>query len=442
MTTLVDRPELVDGEVRRRDIDVDRRRFEHRRRRARRGGLARDVPVLELRVAPRHPEADDGAGDDQDRDEDDDDGDDHRRHATQQAGVLASGPAGGAAGVRHDAGGVEGELDAGPQLPCDPPLLVRRGLDDEPDRDRVERELLDTPDLGRGEDLLGPGRVLGERERSLRDHLLGAVDVGAVRDRDVEHHARPLLRLVADARDRPVRDVPDDAFDVAQARRAQRDVLDGAGRETEVDDVADADLVLHDHERAVDEVAQQVLRAERERDADEARAREHRGARRSRTPTGSAPTATTHTMIDVKLASPRAIVCARSWRRVVGVGALDSGSRRTRRPPTDMRLTLLSHRMTARRTTRRSRRFDDDRAEHDQHDRHPRRQQLRDVRGAGAVGHVADPAAQPRPPIGAARLLDRVLGEEHGTDQTSSSSRSRIRWLTTRLEPPGGIETP
>ena len=56
--------------------------------------------------------------------------------------------------------------------------------------------------------------------------------------------------------------------------------------------------------------------------------------------------------------------------------------------------------------------------------------------------HVADPAAQPRPPIGAARLLDRVLGEEHGTDQTSSNSRSRIRWLTTRLEPPGGIETP
>ena len=53
-------------------------------------------------------------------------------------------------------------------------------------------------------------------------------------------------------------------------------------------------------------------------------------------------------------------------------------------------------------------------------------------------GHVADPPAQPRPPIGAARLLDRVLGEEHGTDQTSSSSRSRIRWLTTRLEPPGG----
>ena len=76
---LVDRARrLVDGEVRRRDIDVDRRRFEHRRRRARCGGLARDVPVLELRVAPRHPEADDGAGDDQDRDEDDDDGDDHR----------------------------------------------------------------------------------------------------------------------------------------------------------------------------------------------------------------------------------------------------------------------------------------------------------------------------------------------------------------------------
>ena len=194
------------------------------------------------------------------------------------AGRSPSGPAAGAAGRRHDAGGVEGELDAGPQLPRDPPLLVRRGLDDEPDRHRVEGERLDAPDLGRGEDLLRPRRVLGERERSLGDHLLRAIDVGAVRHRDVEHHARPLLRLVPDARDRAVRDVPDDAFDVAQARRAQRHVLDGAGREAEVDDVTDADLILHDHERAVDEVAQQVLRAERERHTDQARAREHRAA--------------------------------------------------------------------------------------------------------------------------------------------------------------------
>ena len=57
-----------------------------------------------------------------------------------------------------------------------------------------------------------------------------------------------------------------------------------------------------------------------------------------------------------ELARPRAIVCARSCRRVVGVGALDSGSSRTRRPPTVI-VAAFSHRVTARRTTRRSSRL-------------------------------------------------------------------------------------
>ncbi len=74
-----------------------------------------------------------------------------------------------------------------------------------------------------------------------------------------------------------VRDVPDDTFEVTQPRAAQRHLFDGARRDTEIDDVADAELILHDDERSLDQVAQQVLRAERECDTDQSRAREHRG---------------------------------------------------------------------------------------------------------------------------------------------------------------------
>ena len=186
-----------------------------------------------------------------------------------------------------------------------------------------------------------PSRRRRARPRSRAITCCALVDVGAVRDRDVEDRARPLLRLVADAVDLAVRDVPDDAFDVAQARRAQRDVFDRARRDAEVDDIADTDLVFEDDERAGDEVAEQVLRAERERDADEARAREQRRAPRCRAPTASTTTAMIHTMIDAKLARPRA-----DRLRPLDAGASSASARSTRaaahagRPP--QRVTLLS----------------------------------------------------------------------------------------------------
>ena len=83
------------------------------------------------------------------------------------------------------------------------------------------------------------------------DHRLRVVEVGVVGDLDVDQRARPVLGLVADAPDLAVGDVPDGAVDRAQAGRAQRDRLDRAGGlVVEVDDVADAELVLDQDEDA------------------------------------------------------------------------------------------------------------------------------------------------------------------------------------------------
>ena len=70
--------------------------------------------------------------------------------------------------------------------------------------------------------------------------------------------------------------MPDDPLDVAQARGAQAHPLDGAthpvggapDRPADVDDVADAVLVLDEHEEPRQEVADEALGTEAERDAE------------------------------------------------------------------------------------------------------------------------------------------------------------------------------
>src|SRR3954447_8476946 len=85
-----------------------------------------------------------------------------------------------------------------------------------------------------------------------------------------------MLRLVADAPDLAVRHVPDGAVDRAEPRGPQADYLDDPDRLTEVDSVANAELILDEDEDAGQEVLDQALRAEADRDADDARARQHR----------------------------------------------------------------------------------------------------------------------------------------------------------------------
>ena len=62
----------------------------------------------------------------------------------------------------------------------------------------------------------------------------------------------------------------DDAIVVADDRAAEGDALDGAGDVGDFDDVAGTVLVFGEEEDAVDGVADEGLRAEREREAGDA----------------------------------------------------------------------------------------------------------------------------------------------------------------------------
>ena len=92
----------------------------------------------------------------------------------------------------------------------------------------------------------------------LGEHPLHAGQVLAVRDADVDHGPRPVLAHVADPQDLAVGDVPDRAVQGAQPRHPQADRLDRAGGLADVDHVADAVLVLEDHEDAGEEVLDQA----------------------------------------------------------------------------------------------------------------------------------------------------------------------------------------
>ena len=153
-------------------------------------------------------------------------------------------------------------------------------------------------------------------------------------DRDVEHGARPVLALVADPQDLAVADVPDRALDVAEPGDPQADRLDGAAGLAEVDRVADAVLVLEDHEDAGQEVLDQALRAEAERDADDAGAGDAAGRRGSRARAIAVIPKIAKITIDAMLFSSEPIVSARCTRRpastVRGCSALSARSRRRR----------------------------------------------------------------------------------------------------------------
>ncbi len=108
------------------------------------------------------------------------------------------------------------------------------------------------------------------------DHVGRRAGIRLERDGHVDDRARPLLRLVADADDRAVRDVPDHAVDVASRVVRRLTPFDRARGDPRVDHVTDAELVLHQHEHAREEVPDERLRTEAERDAGDARSRDQR----------------------------------------------------------------------------------------------------------------------------------------------------------------------
>ena len=108
------------------------------------------------------------------------------------------------------------------------------------------------------------------------DDLDRLVDVRAVGDGDVLVDPRPDPGQVAGDGDLAVGDRVDDAVEVAQRRPPQAEVLDRAGHAGDPDDVALAELVLDEDERAVEVVADEVLGAEPDGDPDDAEAGDRR----------------------------------------------------------------------------------------------------------------------------------------------------------------------
>ena len=78
----------------------------------------------------------------------------------------------------------------------------------------------------------------------------GVVEVRVVGNLDVHDRSCPKLRFVANAADLAVRHIPDHAFDVTKLRRAQRYGLDRSRRLPDIDNIADSELILGEHEDA------------------------------------------------------------------------------------------------------------------------------------------------------------------------------------------------
>ena len=180
---------------------------------------------------------------------------------------------------QRDAELVDRVLQAHAQFAGDVVLGVGAGLDDETDDERVAGDRLQAPHLGLLEDARAPLRVLGQLLRRVEHRLLDHVDVGIRRHGEIDDHPRPALRQIADAEDLAVADVPERAVHIADVGHAHAHVLHDAGGESEVDDIADSDLVLGDDEDAVEDVLHDVLRPEAETGADRGRQQRERAER-------------------------------------------------------------------------------------------------------------------------------------------------------------------
>ena len=110
----------------------------------------------------------------------------------------------------------------------------------------------------------------------LLDDPLHLLDVGVVGDADRDLVDHPVARIVGDLVQRAERHGVQVAAMMAQLDRAQREALDGAARAAALDVLADAERIVEQEEHARDDVLDQGLRAEADRDADHAGAGDQR----------------------------------------------------------------------------------------------------------------------------------------------------------------------
>ena len=135
-------------------------------------------------------------------------------------------------------------------------------------------DLIYTAELMSGAEAVGSGLFSRAVPRDEVGDLRGVLVDG---DREVDGGRLPSLGSVRDAHDLPIADVPHDAREITQSGSAQRDLFDRADDLSGVDEVADAVLVLDDHEHAREEVLDKALRSESESNSADAGRREYRG---------------------------------------------------------------------------------------------------------------------------------------------------------------------
>src|SRR4051794_25609007 len=162
-----------------------------------------------------------------------------------------------------DAGGLHGFGQAAAQFPGHAQHVLVGRLRRDADGRAVDRDRFHADDGWRFEEGTLELRVGGERGGRLLKPLDGVLYAGEP-DRHIDDGYGVALALVADPVDFSVADVPDHAVRVTNGDRTQPHALDDAGDLSDVDHVADAVLVLQQHEQAGDEVLHQRLRAEAE----------------------------------------------------------------------------------------------------------------------------------------------------------------------------------
>ncbi len=176
-----------------------------------------------------------------------------------------------------DAELVEASLDPPVELAADPPLLARPDLDPAADDDRGIGHAVEPGDLERLQDQPPPRPLAAHPGVDLVQHVGHRIDVLLVGHRDVEHPVGEVAGHVGDAVDRPERDGVHVAVVGAQRHGAHADRLDHPGAAAEVDHVADPDGVAEQDEEPVDDVLDELLRAEADGEADDAGAGQERG---------------------------------------------------------------------------------------------------------------------------------------------------------------------
>ena len=160
--------------------------------------------------------------------------------------------------------------------PAHAPLLDRHGPEPAADHHRAVGQLVDTQDLQRFEDLFGPVGIGTQFLAHLLEHLAYPVGILTVGNADIHDGEGKLPGKVLDAGHVAERHHVDRALQVTKANGADRQVLDHAGMPADGHHVPDRDRILDEDEQPGDEVADQGLGPESDRETHHAGARQQR----------------------------------------------------------------------------------------------------------------------------------------------------------------------